>query len=142
MEVNLQAAARGREGLQFIESPKEAQFSSGILLRVFERSSVHFIPCAHDLLRKKDTDGVGRLSVGSDVEYVFGGQIFGGHDGRGALSDEVVLIHIALGTGIGLQSADSHGRRPPAGSGPALLATVSERDDTTVFAGACNTVEH
>src|SRR5471030_1702174 len=63
---------------------------------------------------EKDADGVGELTVGGDVEDVFGGRGLGFPGQRGALADEIVLVRVALRAGVGLHAANGlvvgHGR--------------------------------
>src|SRR5208282_6640330 len=68
-----------------------------------------FAPRSDDLLRQENTDRVGQLAVGGDVEDVFVRVGFTGVGFCGwTLSDEVVLVNVALRSGIGFDSADGH----------------------------------
>jgi hypothetical protein len=51
---------------------------------------------------EKDAHGIRQLAVGGDIEDEFGGWSFRIVGERGTFSNVVVLVDLALGTGIGL----------------------------------------
>ena len=99
---------------QFVEGAEQAHLDGGVLLGVGERASVGFGPGGDDLVRKENTDRVGQLAVGGDVEDVL--VCFGPWasdslvaERRKTFPDEVVLVNIALRSGVGFEAADGHG---------------------------------
>ena len=107
--VDAEAAAVGLYVFEFVEGAEEAELDGGILLGVAQGAGMGLAPGGARAVREKDADGVGQLAVGGNVEDEFGGGSFRIIGERRAFADKVVLVHVSLGTGIGLQAADGHG---------------------------------
>jgi len=94
----------------FVESAEQPHLDGSVLLGIGEAPSVGFGPSGNNLVREKDTNGIGQFTVGGDVEDVLVGVRWMRVGSRGgAFADEVVLVNIALRSGVGLQAADGHG---------------------------------
>src|SRR5216684_3534971 len=87
---------------QFVEGAEQTHLDGGVLLGISEGASVGFGPGGDDLMREENTDRVGQLAVGGYVEDEFvGRRLMGARCWGGAFPDEVVLVNIALGSGVG-----------------------------------------
>src|ERR1039458_1300734 len=124
---------------QFVEGSEQTHLDGSVLLGIAERTSVRFGPGGDDLVRKKNTDRVGQLAVGGDVEDVLVsvgiitvGLMPAGCRGR-TFSDEVVLVNVALGSGVRFQAADRHGA--VAGRWSLVVREVGGRAISGKFAG-------
>ncbi len=98
-------AAMRFQVLQFIESSKQAQLGGGVLLGVAKRPSVLDAPCGLRVFAEKDADCIGKFAVGRDVENKLDGWGLRVVFKSRTLADEIVLIDVALGSGVGLQTA-------------------------------------
>ena len=59
---------------QFVEGAEQTHLDGGVLLGIGEGASVGFGPGRDDLVRQENTDRIGQLAVGGDVEDVFIGR--------------------------------------------------------------------
>src|ERR1700675_3892863 len=94
---------------KFVEGAEQAHLDGGVLLGIAEGASVGFGPGGDDLMRKKNTDCVGQLAVGGDIEDVLIGVSLSGVRCLGrTFPDEVVLVNVALGSSVGFEATDGH----------------------------------
>ena len=94
---------------QFVEGAEQTHLDSGVLLGISERASMGFGPGGDDLTREENTDRIGQLAVGSDVEDVLVGvRLTGAGCQGGTFSDEVVLVNVALRSSVGFEATDGY----------------------------------
>src|ERR1035437_4843534 len=70
VQVDRQLPALRLHAFQFVEGAEQTHLDGGVLLGIGEGGSVGFAPSGDERVRKKNTDRVGQLAVGGDVEDV------------------------------------------------------------------------
>lgn len=107
--IDTEPAAAGFDVLEFVEGAKKTQLDGGILFGVVQRPAVSLGPRREWALGQKDAYRVRELAVRGDVENEFRRRSFGFIRKSGAFSNEIVLIHVTLGTGVGFEATNGHG---------------------------------
>src|SRR3954468_22860408 len=106
--VNAQTPPIRFHVLKLIKGAKQAQLDRAILLGIIQRTPVRLAPCRQRALRQKDANGIRQLPVGRHIKHKLRGRCFPIVRQGGALTHEVVLVHVTLRAGGGLESATRH----------------------------------